>query len=285
MLTNSFGVFFFAFLVGVATVDGQISAFSLVDTTTNAVLQEVLNDGDVVVAENEGDLGRFGIVATADDDVGSVLFDLDDGARTQTENIAPFALFGDMRGDFNDGELTVGSHSLTATAFELPQGNGDFLDSLTIDFVVALQDDTEDIDEPEDNNNMAVTSFILVDTVAEVTLRPLVDGDVVQVESVNDLSRFGIVAEKTIDVGSVVFDLDDGDFTQTENVSSPLKQLNQNDQRGRVSVFSFLNLCHTHTQNCQDLSFFILYVVHCHFHKMSHDYSVFRSLRSRSSGI
>jgi hypothetical protein len=79
---------------------------------------------------------------TAPAQVGSVRFDLD-GAVT-TENVAPYAMQGDMSGDYNAWTPALGSHQLTATAFSGPDASGLSGDPLLLDFEVVDDPDLPD---------------------------------------------------------------------------------------------------------------------------------------------
>ena len=69
--------------------------------------------------------------------VGSVIFQLSGPvSRNQTENISPYALFGDNNGDFNGVNLTPGDYTLTATAYSSSKGTGDAGTALSINFTV-----------------------------------------------------------------------------------------------------------------------------------------------------
>jgi hypothetical protein len=68
--------------------------------------------------------------------VGSVRFDLDNGAKVQTENTAPYALAGDTRGDFLPWTPSAGAHSLTVTAHSGRAASGTPGAPITVRFTV-----------------------------------------------------------------------------------------------------------------------------------------------------
>ncbi|MFK7942189.1 MAG: malectin domain-containing carbohydrate-binding protein, partial [Paracoccaceae bacterium] len=75
------------------------------------------------------------IEVTADQAVGSVVFYLD-GVAVRTESVAPYAMFGDQGGDFGEGDLTEGAHTLTVEFFSGGGGSGASVGTETISFVV-----------------------------------------------------------------------------------------------------------------------------------------------------
>src|SRR5438046_4971807 len=72
--------------------------------------------------------------------VGSVAMVLSGAqSRTQTENTAPYALFGDTGGDYAPWTPAVGSYTLKGTPFSGSGGSGTAGTSLTINFSVINQ--------------------------------------------------------------------------------------------------------------------------------------------------
>jgi hypothetical protein len=99
-----------------------IPAFELVDADSDSVLRP-LADGDVLDrSELPPNLTiRANMAKTAT--VGSVHFMLD-GAHARTENIVPYALSGDVDGDYAPATLTPGTHQLSAQSFSGPNMTG-----------------------------------------------------------------------------------------------------------------------------------------------------------------
>ncbi|WP_299506763.1 malectin domain-containing carbohydrate-binding protein [uncultured Roseobacter sp.] len=104
--------------------------FSVVNTQTDTVLDKDLSEGETI------DPGTIGITVDAPDAVGSVRFTLN-GDVERVENVAPHALFGDTKGDFFNGELPSGDHTIIAEFFEGKNASGDALGSATRTFSVA----------------------------------------------------------------------------------------------------------------------------------------------------
>ena len=76
------------------------------------------------------------IVAIVDQTVGSINFGYDNDSDFRVENIAPHALGGDNRGDFNTFPLPEGVHTVTASAYENRSLGGQLFDVATIRFTV-----------------------------------------------------------------------------------------------------------------------------------------------------
>ncbi|MEO0978565.1 MAG: Ig-like domain-containing protein [Pseudomonadota bacterium] len=110
--------------------------FNFVDTDTNEVIA-ALNDGDVLAADLfEG--RKVSIAAyhlDADSPVESVQLTL--WSLSRLENVEPYALFGDTRGDFYDGmTLEAGPQDLQFSAYSEDKGAGDLLETMTLQFTV-----------------------------------------------------------------------------------------------------------------------------------------------------
>ena len=72
--------------------------------------------------------------------IGSLVLDLNAGAASRTENVEPYALFGDRNGDLSSGDngafIFGGRNTVELEAFEGTRGRGDLLESLTLDFTI-----------------------------------------------------------------------------------------------------------------------------------------------------
>ncbi len=90
---------------------------------------EVLHDGYEIVIENTN------IRAEANTDLtGSVVFYLN--GKQSRDNVAPFALYPEVKGDYKKGHLKNGTYTLTAIAFPEKNGKGIPGDTLTVTFTV-----------------------------------------------------------------------------------------------------------------------------------------------------
>ena len=120
---------------------GVLTGFVLVDASTDADLGAVENGGTVTVSAD----GRYGIRAGVETnaEVGSVVLSLvgpgAEDTHTQTENIAPYSLYGDAQGAEHGRALPAGSYTLSATAYAERGGAGEALGTLTVPFAVAVE--------------------------------------------------------------------------------------------------------------------------------------------------
>ena len=126
-----------------ASDPGVLTGFVLVDASDDADLGAV-EDGGTVSASADGRYGvRAGVEAEAE--VGSVVLSLaapgadDTHTHTQTENIAPYSLYGDAGGAEHGRALAAGSYTLTATAYAARGGAGEVLGTLSVSFDVAVE--------------------------------------------------------------------------------------------------------------------------------------------------
>ncbi|MGF1501198.1 MAG: DUF5060 domain-containing protein [Paracoccaceae bacterium] len=108
----------------------------LIEPETDADAGALTNGGTV-------DLDDFGngisVSALPDASVGSAVFTLD-GQVVATENVAPYALFGDKNGDFDAGTIAPGGHELTVDFYSASGGSGTLLGSETVAFEVLAAD-------------------------------------------------------------------------------------------------------------------------------------------------
>ncbi|MEO1652179.1 MAG: PKD domain-containing protein, partial [Bacteroidota bacterium] len=125
-------------------IDGQvnppsgprITAFRLINAGNDQDLAALSND-QIVDIQNTGT--RFLSIQALTDpaEVGSVIFQLSGPVnKTQTENIVPYALFGDNSGDFNGVNLPDGTYTLLATPYSGKKGAGTAGRPLSITFQV-----------------------------------------------------------------------------------------------------------------------------------------------------
>ena len=114
--------------------DGNVvTGFVLVDTETNEDI-EVLMDGDTI------DLSALpmylSIRANAGEKVESVRFELSPSDYERVENIVPYALYGDIEGNYLNGTFHTGENVLVATPFSQNRAGGEAGHAQTITFNV-----------------------------------------------------------------------------------------------------------------------------------------------------
>ena len=117
----------------------SLTGFTVVDTSVQPqTVLATLTDGDTLTLDDPAN-GSYGIRADteAGADIGSVRLQLTGAAsEDQTENVAPYSLYGDNGQDLNGGRLPVGDYTLTATAYPDSELGGKELGKLTVSFTV-----------------------------------------------------------------------------------------------------------------------------------------------------
>ena len=118
---------------------GPLTGFTLVDASDQSVLATLTDGLNVEVDDPSG--GDYAIRANVESGsaIGSAHLDLS-GAKShsQTENVAPYSLYGDEGANKLTGEgLPVGSYELEATAYSQKNKGGDELGTLSLSFTVA----------------------------------------------------------------------------------------------------------------------------------------------------
>lgn len=112
--------------------------FTLVNSTTDLDIGP-LNNGDVInLATISGN--SINIRANSSTAVGSIVFNLTGPlVKNQTESTAPYALFGDVSGNYNNWTPALGSYTLKGTPYSASGGTGTAGTPLTIGFSVTNQ--------------------------------------------------------------------------------------------------------------------------------------------------
>ncbi|MEM9043263.1 MAG: DUF5060 domain-containing protein [Pseudomonadota bacterium] len=199
----------------------QEASFNLIDAESDTVVSD-LEDGDVIIV-GSGGLSELSIQAVPSGNVGSIVFSLN-GEPVQTENIQPYALFGDNSGDYTGDTLPAGSHILSATLFSGKNGTGDNLGTSEISFDVADSTpadpdpappaDPEPDPTPEPESEV---TFTLVNSKTDQVLFSFSEGEQIDVSGINlNHLSMKVEHERGDEVESVSYELD-GNFVRTEN--------------------------------------------------------------------
>ena len=126
------------------TAEGlTVSSFTLIDAGTDLPVSgfDPMPDGAIL---NLRELPRgLNIRANTEGGVESVRFDFNGDAGYRTENVAPYALFGDSDGDYNRGKFLTGYNTLTATPYSLDGAQGDAGAAASISFSVLRKSPNE----------------------------------------------------------------------------------------------------------------------------------------------
>lgn len=104
----------------------------LMNASNDSLIMQ-LSAGSVIDLSKVGSNLTF--KASVSGSVGSVAFTLDSQA-SKIENIAPYAYFGDNKGDLNGGSLATGSHVLKVVVYSGTKATGSIISSQSISFSV-----------------------------------------------------------------------------------------------------------------------------------------------------
>ena len=115
----------------------------LYDTCSDTLIKTI-QEGDRVIVDTTNNLS-LGVTVLDDSSlfgkVESIFFDLNDGAVTQTENVEPYALFGDRSGDFNGGSIPLGDNEIALEVYGENKLQGQLLQEVTLNFTLAASED------------------------------------------------------------------------------------------------------------------------------------------------
>jgi len=174
--------------------ESAITSFTLVDAQTNEDILE-LTPNQSIPMRSLGS-GQLNIRANRDDTaaMGSVVLELGGAFEAKrTEGVAPYALFGDLSGNYFGKTLVEGDYTLTATPYELEYAKGVAGVPLTINFSITAAD--------------RIDGFTLVDAATNLDIQPLSEATVIDLANQN--SPLAISANTSPGaVGSVVMVLD-----------------------------------------------------------------------------
>ena len=115
---------------------GGVTSFTLVNADTDLDIQ-TMTPGMTLTLSSLPTLNLNIRANTTPATVGSVVFDLTGPQlRSSIENLAPYALYSDLDGNYDPWTPLGGTYTLTATAFDAAGGGGTQGVGLTISFVV-----------------------------------------------------------------------------------------------------------------------------------------------------
>jgi hypothetical protein len=116
----------------------KVTSFSLINARTDEVVSGFsdIKNGDVIdLSEINAD--RLNIKANVGSNgAESVKFEWDGNSNFHYENNAPFALFKDDSGDYNEWIPVTGNHTLKATPYTQDDLKGSSGDSLSVSFTI-----------------------------------------------------------------------------------------------------------------------------------------------------
>lgn len=192
---------------GSKAVAADILSYSLINADTNLEIG-FLAPGEVLDLATLPTRNLNIRANTSDGLVGSVVFTLTGPEnRTSTDNSAPYALFGDVQGDYSPWTPPLGSYRLLATPYDDPDGTGTTGAPLTLSFSVI-------------SSVAAVATYTLVNADTEADIQPLSPGDIVNLAAL-PTRNLNIRADlNQLAAGSVIFTLNLAGLTvrsSTEN--------------------------------------------------------------------
>ncbi|MEM8784629.1 MAG: LamG-like jellyroll fold domain-containing protein, partial [Pseudomonadota bacterium] len=116
---------------------GALMTFFLVDTVTDQIIAPVGPGGTIDPALLEGKkVSLAGFPTDRAPEIGSVQLTFD--GRTQTENVVPYTLLGDIKGDYRgDADFGLGEHSVSIAIFSEKNGKGNLLTAMDLTFTVS----------------------------------------------------------------------------------------------------------------------------------------------------
>jgi hypothetical protein len=106
-------------------------SLNLINSSTDSVISSLTNG----ITINLASVSTLNVQAIPSSSVGSIKFSLD-GADYRTENGSPYSLAGDTGGDYASWTPSVGSHTLSTTAYSGSSASGSILGSSTVSFTV-----------------------------------------------------------------------------------------------------------------------------------------------------
>lgn len=233
-----------------AASNGKTAVY-LVDAASNEIIMEITNGAVLDLAYVGARDLTIAVTPDGDLDAGSVYLDFDDGRETKSENVAPYALFGDRDGgDYYSGRTlfdAIDTYSVAVKVFSDKGSTGDVLDEVKITFGVGTEPTIEAPEAPgstpEENTPAIVTdgdnggtvqepqtpavpsnaaegktAVFLINARTNEVVMELTDGMVLDPDFVD--ARYltiAVVPEDGLDAGSVYLDFDDGRETKNEN--------------------------------------------------------------------
>ena len=122
-------------------VSGTGVSVGLYDTDTDTLIAPIEN-GTQIQASEVADKNLTISVSIPEDsvllEVESAFLDLNDGQVTRTENVEPYAVFGDRNGDYFKGEVDLqGDNTIAFELYSQDELGGEMLGSVSIDFSIA----------------------------------------------------------------------------------------------------------------------------------------------------
>ncbi len=195
----------------------KIRGFVLVDAHQNLEIMEI-TDGMTIDLRNLN-TDSLNIRAVGSEDIQSVGFKLTGRCNLRRkENLPPYALFGDYKGDYVAHHFQEGGYLLTALPFPEKNLGGVQGQPLTVSFEIESSKIEGELETPSDaeivpalisegeNYQNTIKRIVLVDAMNNTDIMNIEDGWVINLLTLVQ-TRFNIRADPSGDVKSVAFDL------------------------------------------------------------------------------
>ncbi len=184
-----------------------VTTFSLVNADTNTVIPDFSElTGTVTIPLDQLPTDNLNIVAESDGDLSQMVFGLNGQASYRTERAAPYALFGDRRGNFSAWTPEAGEYLITATPYIDGQAG------TPAEFALII---TDPVEEPE----APTLSLINADTNTVIPGYDTLTGQVViPLEQLPTLN-LNIAANLDADLSQIVFSFNGQDSFRTERAA------------------------------------------------------------------
>ncbi len=201
----------------------ELMSFTLVNSSTNMDIGPIA-DGDVLDLADYPENGLSIVAETNMDGVGSVIFGFNGVSRFQVENVAPYALDGDIAGNYNAVNFPLGINTITATVYTGRNGGGAIAAEMTINI------DVIDSSAPEARAGDSVAGKIFPNPVEDIAYFSL-EGSDEQTLNGTLFNLLGQVVKPSFD-----FDLDDtgNGFLDMSNISQGTYILRLTDSKGDI---------------------------------------------------
>lgn len=226
----------------VSDTGAGVTGFNLIDACTNQPIQPLVNGAVLNLATLQ--TRSLNIQAlTNPSKVGSVLFDLSgQQTKVRSDDSGPhYSLHGDKKGNYFSWTPPVGTYTLTAGTYSKSNGCGTPGCEQTITFTV--------IDQPA--TNTSVTGFNLINAVSNQPIKPLVNGDVLNLATLPTRKLNIQALTNPAKVGSVLFNLSGQESKVRSDDSGPGYSL-QGDKNG--DYFNWTPKPGTYTLRAQSYS-------------------------------
>ncbi|MEO0518175.1 MAG: Calx-beta domain-containing protein [Cyanobacteria bacterium P01_A01_bin.116] len=190
----------------------------LYDAQTDSLISTLTEGSELLLSDVLGKQLTIGALVPDDSalsgQVESAFLDLNNGQATRTENIEPYTLFGDFRGNFlgKNALFSVGDNSIVFDLYSQNRLRGDLLDTVTRNFTV--------VDDLADFPDLTIG---LYDSRTDTLIKTLEQGTEILASEIlgKQLTIGAFVPDDSPFSGAVesmFLDLNDGQATRTENI-------------------------------------------------------------------